>query len=361
MRISFLGDILVYEQQNKWSRIGPNKYDYTDYLELVKPLLKDSDYVVGSLETPLAGKRAKYTYEDVSFNTPDDILSTLKDIGVNMLTTGNNHALDRGIDGLLRTIRVLKRYGFDYTGTNESPSDKRYVIKEIEGVKIAFLSYTYGTNSAYNEHILAKDEEYLVNLTKRQELPPNRSFVKRLALKVFPLLPKKLRNIIRPVSVTRVIEDCVEDFEIANVANQKYIDDLKNTIKEARRESDIVIFCLHSGGQFNNKVSGYTKWLIDLIVSFGVNAVICNHTHTVLPIEWARNGCLVAYSLGNFAFTPKTGCYVDNVGAEYSKILHLEIDSSNKSIIDFSTSDCVSIVDESGRTRVMPTIGNVDI
>ena len=72
---------------------------------------------MGSLETPLAGRKAKYTCEDTNLNTPDDILYSLKEMGINMLTTGNNHALDRGKKGLIRTLETLDRYGFDHIGT----------------------------------------------------------------------------------------------------------------------------------------------------------------------------------------------------------------------------------------------------
>lgn len=55
IRISFTGDILSYECQNKLAKIGPDRYDYMDYLLGSKPIFEKSNYVVGSLETPIAG------------------------------------------------------------------------------------------------------------------------------------------------------------------------------------------------------------------------------------------------------------------------------------------------------------------
>lgn len=351
-RISFTGDILVYECQNKISKVDSDKYDYTEYLKDAKPLFKDSSYVVGSLETPIAGKIAGYTKDDTNFNTPDGILDTLKMIGVDMLTTGNNHALDRGKSGLKRTCKILDEYGFDHTGTASTNSGKPYFIKNLHGVRIAFLSYTYGTNSSENECMLAAGEEYMINLTRRQDPVPQRSIIKAILRSLFLKLPKIVRNGLRPEAKHSIISDCVSEREINAEYNRPYVEAMLKSIAEAKAESDIVVFCLHSGGQFNSIVSGYTRWLIDLIVATGVDAVVTNHTHTPLAVEQQKNGCVVAYSLGNFAFTPGVGYYVDGVNADYSNILHLEVDARKKKICGFSIKQAKSIRLDDGSAKV---------
>lgn len=352
-RISFTGDILVYECQNKICKIGPDKYDYTEYLKEAKPLFKDSSYVVGSLETPIAGKKAGYTKEDTNFNTPDGILNSLKMIGIDMLTTGNNHALDRGKNGLKRTLKILEDYGFDHTGTASTRSEKPYFIKTLHGVRVAFLSYTYGTNSSENECILAPGEEYMVNLTRRQDPIPQRSITKSILRSLFLKFPRIIRNVLRPEPKPTIISDCVSEGEINAEYNRPYVEAMLKSIAEAKKQSDLVIFCLHSGGQFNSSITGYTRWLINLIVAADVDAVVTNHTHTPLPIEQMQNGCIVAYSLGNFSFTPGIGYYVDGVNAEYSKVLHIEVDVLQKKITGFSTQQTKSIRKNNGSAKVV--------
>ena len=300
----------------------------------------------------MGGSSAKYTSEDTCFNTPDDILKAIKEIGVTMLTTGNNHALDRGKPGLKRTIDILDEYGFDHTGTAKTPDSKRYVVKEIKGVRVAFLSYSYGTNSFINECLLSKEEEYMVNLTRPQDQPPYRSTIKRVAKSTFLLLPKAIRELVRPEASAGIISDCVSSTEIDNPRNEHFVKRMLDDVKEAKKGADIVVFCLHSGGQFNSEVTGYTRWLIDILVEAGVDAVVCNHTHTPLPIEERGNGCVVAYSLGNFSFTPGVGYYVPGVNAEYSKVLHLIIDTKKKCIVNHEVDMTKCEVDSKGYAYV---------
>ena len=77
MKITFTGDILIYESQDKGCLGKDGKRDYRPIFEQVKPLLDQSDYVVGSFETTTAGEKAGYTHAATSFNTPDEVLPAL--------------------------------------------------------------------------------------------------------------------------------------------------------------------------------------------------------------------------------------------------------------------------------------------
>ena len=118
--------------------------------------------------------------------------------------------------------------------------------------------------------------------------------------------------------------DCVSQAEIANGRNKAYEQRMLDTIREAKQKADIVIMCLHSGGQFNSKVEGYTQHLFDIIADAGTDAIVCNHAHTTLPI-YQRGNCLIASALGNFSFAPGEGYWVDGVKADYSALLTLDI------------------------------------
>lgn len=358
MRISFTGDILSYACQNKHARIGINRYDFDSCFDEIKPILDQSDYVVGSLETPLAGFANGYTNNHINFNTPDDFAISLKKAGFDMVTTANNHCLDRGIKGLLRTIKVLDDVGLDHTGTCSIINDRRYLVKDFGDVKVSFISFTYGTNSDDNGCFL--DENlHLVNLTRKQDAY-RRTFIKQLFLNCFNVLPLKLKDKIKPTKKSKIIEDSVNENEINSKTNERYVSSMVECIKEAKRQSDIVVLCLHSGGQFNSEVGSYTRWLIDKIIDAGANVVVCNHTHSILPIERRPNGAIVAYSLGNFLFTPGVGYYVEGVLADYSAILNITINNKEVSGYDYQFCKNVLVDEMKSDVRVVPLEQKMD-
>lgn len=344
MIITFTGDILIYQSQDKGC-LGKNGYrDYSPIFEQVKPLLKESDYVVGSFETTLAGAKAGYTKSAISFNTPDELLSALKDAGVDMLTTANNHCFDRGEDGLRRTILRIKEAGLEYTGTRISDEEPAYLVKFFDGTTVALLAYTYGTNSNVNGYMIPKGKEYLVNLTRPQDAFHQKPLWKRIA-----------KAVLYPVLKTRhkqgVVIDCVPERELNSGRNEDYEKQMLDTIRRARKEADVVVVCLHSGGQFNSEVGAYTQHLFDIIADAGTDAIVCNHAHKILPI-YKKGDCIIASALGNFSFAPGEGYWVDGVDADRS--LLLSIDISNRHIIGYRTIQLKCVRNASGLSVTVP-------
>ena len=353
MKITFTGDILICQNQDIACLNQDGQRDYTPIFEQVKPLLAQSDYVVGSFETTLAGSEAGYTNSSIRFNTPDEVLKVLKDVGFDLLTTANNHCFDRGEAGLLRTIDVIRKYGLEQTGTRISDSEPAYLVKNFDGIKVAFIAYTYGTNSDDNGYIVPKGKEYLVNLTRKQDLPLTNHppLWKRTVRKLFSIVRK-------PKAVSGIVGDCVPDVEVTNGRNVEYEKLMLDVVNDAKQSADTVIMCLHSGGQFNSKVGVYTQHLFDIIADAGVDAIVCNHAHTTLPI-YKRGDCLIASALGNFSFAPGEGYWVDGVMADYSALLTLDIDK--KKISSYSVKICKCVRDENGLAVTIPVNNNSEI
>ncbi len=353
LKLSFTGDLLCYAIQNKASQTDKWEYDYKSIFEPVSNQLRDCDYLVGSLETPLAEASWGYTKLPTNFNTPHQFARDAKDAGFSLLTTGNNHCLDRGLIGLKNTIRVLDYYKLDHTGTYLTKEDSENIlVKDFNGVKVAFLSYTYGTNSRSNKHVLSEEEEFHVDLFRKQDVARvvKRSLFRRICSKIKFLVKKRYIRIFGTkvpshTSVPRVIIDSVNKDEINNPDNSKYVSKFISKIKEAQRQADLVVLCMHSGGQFNfnEGVGEYTKFIVDLALSNGVNIVVGNHTHCAMPAILKDSRTFVAYALGNFCFTPKDGYYVDGVYADYSILLNLHIDEQLKEIADVTFSVLKSV------------------
>lgn len=347
MIITFTGDILIYQSQNKGCLGKDGRRDYSPIFEQVKPILKASDYVVGSFETTLAGAKAGYTKSDISFNTPDELLSAIKEAGFDMLTTANNHCLDRGEDGLRRTILKIKEAGLDYTGTRSSEQEPAFLIKNFDGTKVAFVAYTYGTNSLSNGFMVPKGKEYLVNLTRPQNAPLHRPLWKRVAKSVLSTLRKKPKH--------GVVLDCVSEREINSGRNEEYEKQMLYEVRNAKKEADVVIVCLHSGGQFNSEVGAYTQHLFDIIADAGADAIVCNHAHKILPV-YKKNDCIIASALGNFSFAPGEGYWVDGVDAEYSILLSIEI--LNHHVVGYKTAQLKCIYNDQGLAVTVPCVDN---
>ena len=203
-------------------------------------------------------------------------------------------------------------------------------VKIVNGKKIAIFSYTYGTNSQWQNNKLKNDEKYIVDLLREQDDYENIksthfSTMKRI---IKNILPQSVREIIKPI----VIQDCVKESNL----QEAYIYRMKERINNARKTADIVILYLHSGGQYNSSVGNYTKNLADEISSWKLaDSIIINHPHCVLKHEW-RNNTLITYSLGNFCFTPNWGYYYKGVYADYSIVLNAYINPNTNTIEDYT-------------------------
>ena len=159
--LTSLGDTLCHNTQY-WDAYNSktDEYDFSYVYEDIKNYTLSSDITIGSLETTFAGKEKGYSNYP-TFNTPDSLATALKDIGVDVVSLAGNHALDYGYTGLCRTIDVFNNIGLSHLGTYKTAEDQeKILIKDVKGVKIAFINYTYGTNGIP----LPSGKDFCVNL-----------------------------------------------------------------------------------------------------------------------------------------------------------------------------------------------------
>lgn len=353
IRISFTGDLLAYKNCIRKSLNGHN-YDFSDVFVNIKHILQESDFVIGNLETPLAGQEYGFTEMDMLFNTPDAFALNAKNAGFSMFTTANNHCLDKGIQGLFRTIDTLDKYGILHTGTFKSPDDRRFLIKQICGIKIGIISFTYGTNPNVNGIALDNYNQFVVNITHEQGKAYKRHPLKQLILNLFYKLPLSIQNKIHPLYPNAAIDDCVDIAESIDLSQNDHIKKMKSIIASAKNDVDILCFCLHAGGQFNSKIGTYTQKLVNEIIGTGVDVLITNHPHCVLRAE-CKNNKFIAYSLGNFSFTPYEGYFVDGVYSEYGIILNFDINEKDKQISKITFNVIKNMRLDDGRYTVIST------
>lgn len=236
------GDILMHNTLI-WSGQQPSgSYQFSFFSE-VQPILEQGDYVTASLETALAGPATGYTgYPE--FNSPDAIAQHLKDSGVDGVVTANNHIMDRGYSGALRTLEVLRGSGLDTLGVNKNADEaQQLLIQEIRGVKVGYLSYTYGTNGIS----VPKEHPYFINLLDKE----------------------------------KILKD----------------------ISRMRPQVDVLILILHWGVEYSPEPTDEQRSLARQFLEAGADAIIGSHPHVIQAMEVLKidgKDKFVAYSLGNF-------------------------------------------------------------
>jgi len=245
--ISAVGDLMCHSVEFNYAKVAPDSFNFNPFFKYIKPYLQSSDFTFGNLETVLAGKKNRYSgYPD--FNSPSQFLAPIKNVGFDLITTANNHALDKGSKGLLRTIDELKKYNLNYEGTFTSVEDRDSIrIYDIKGIKTTFLAYTYGTNG----HPNPKDKDYLINI----------------------------------IDTTLI----------------------KNDIMNARKKgAEIVLVYFHFGQEYDRAPNQYQKDIVEKTIKYGADIIIGGHPHVIQPVDFYKtvNGTLdsgfVAFSMGNF-------------------------------------------------------------
>jgi len=246
LKLVFAGDIMGHDTQIASAlATGEPGYDYKPCFQYLRPYLQEADLVIGNLEVTFAGLPYK-GYP--AFSSPDELAAALKWAGFDILINANNHALDRGKKGLVRTIEVLDQEELVQTGTFPDPESRiAYypLVVEKNGIRIALLNYTYGTNGI-------------------KDRPP---------------------SIINRIDETQIRED----------------------MKKAHTaQPDFILVTMHWGKEYELTESSHQQELASYLFELGADAVIGSHPHVVQPIRGEGVGNLVVYSLGNLISNQRT-------------------------------------------------------
>ena len=156
------GDIVMHLEPYQESKQPDGSYDFSAIFEDVEAYISETDYATCCFEGAFVDESRDYTGYP-TFHVTDDLAYSLKKLGFDLVATASNHAMDDRFDGLVRTLDVLDAAGLDHVGTyrtqEERDANSGVLLKEINGIKIAFLDYTYGTNA-----IPIKGFEYALNV-----------------------------------------------------------------------------------------------------------------------------------------------------------------------------------------------------
>lgn len=257
-----VGDIIVHEEQLKAQlNEGTGEYNFNNNFKFVKSHIQSADIALANLETTLAGEKQKYSGYP-RFNSPSSILDAINDCGFDILSTVNNHTIDRDSLGVFSTLKEIQKRNLKAVGTRESLGKKPYIVEEVKGIKIGIISYSYET--------------------------PRKGKNKTLnALEI----PSDVVNILNTFSYEYIKED------LSKIKVQ--IDEMKSQGAEA------IIFFIHWGNEFERKPNVHQKSIANELCDYGVDVILGSHPHVIQPIEFITSKktgrrSLVAYSMGNF-------------------------------------------------------------
>ena len=325
IKLTFSGDIILEPDIINLYKKEKDSYDFNSmFTEEIKNFLSSSDYVIGNLETPISSFKEDLKAKPYTFTSPIEFAQAVKYAGFDFVTTANNHCLDNGIDGIKKTLDSLDTVGLDNTGV--SYGEEKLKIININGIKVALLSYTYGTNAFSNHVYLDKNEKKVkVNLFQEQEL--SNTFVRNL-YQGNNIVIKVLRKIFKFLGAFQLNKMVYERIESSKEQKEEIIKKINNCKKNG---ADCIIMCMHEGGQYNEKPIEKTKKTAKFLIKNGVNLVIGNHEHVVHNVEFVDDH-FITYSLGNFIDT--VGVLKDPFGkmSEYSILVNIYISKNDNKI-----------------------------
>lgn len=354
VRVTFVGDVMCKAQMLYAYRDSAGGYDFSPLFERMVPYFAKSDLTVANLETPVSRDNTELTTERFCFCSPREFADAVKGCGIGVVSTANNHCLDRGINGIESTVESLDAVGLAHTGVFADPARRAPLIVDVGGFRIGILSYTYGTNAFVNGCYLPKDEPWRVNLFQDQEL--SRPF-ERFRYRYAGFLLVRVLN----KAISFFSENQRRPIYERRESSRKKMAMLADDIMRMRSESpDLVVMCMHAGGQYNPEATGDTKELAAWLLENGVDIVAGAHEHVVHGGDFFRRDRRVAtYCLGNFDGTAGVFDGPFDKMAEYSIAWNLYLDPSQTgpgviSKMSFSVLKSVPLKGSEGGIQVVP-------
>lgn len=284
-----VGDVLLHERVTESGLREDGTYNFDHLFANVKEDIETADLALANQEVILGGTAIGLSGYP-AFNGPQEVGDALVNAGFDVILHATNHALDRGSEGILNCIGYWKTEhpDTDFIGINESQAEQDTVhIREIDGMKIAVLNYTYGTNGIEPPY----DMPYAVN----------------------------------------------------------YLDEdtLVRDLTYAEENADFTVVCPHWGTEYVHDPDDSQRYWADIMVQNGADLIIGTHPHVIEPVE-VINNVPVFWSLGNFInSTAEEGDGVaDRMLGAMAKVT-LNCDESGKiTVSDYEAIPLVSHVSE---------------
>ncbi len=261
LEVVCVGDIMVHEPQlASQYDAETGTYDYNNNFQYVKKYIEKADLAIGNFEGTFGGKPYR-GYP--AFSTPDELATALKSAGFDVAVTANNHMVDTGKAGVIRTLEVLRGAGLKTSGSRMDPTEPQYSINKVNGVNVGVVSYTYessgsGSDVAINGNVISEETAQLIN-----------SF----------------------------------SYNTLDVDLEK----IKSVVDAAKKEgADMIVLYLHWGEEYQQTPNKWQEQMVAMAVNeMNVDVIFASHTHVIQKMEMVTSETTgknvpVFYGLGNF-------------------------------------------------------------
>ena len=272
--IGSMGDLLMHKPvfddstYNSAVQQADGTYDFTCVFEHLGEYTRKLDYAVANLETTFGGKDFPYQ-GNPSFNCPDSLMDTLVDCGFDMLLTANNHCADTLMTGIDRTLKVVRDYDVQTLGTRLSEEEDRYVVEEINGIKVGMVCYTYTLS-------MVEDKPNLNGNT--------------------PVAKPEQLNF----------------FDYNNLGS--FYSEMEQILSDMEADgAEATILYIHWGTEYELTENNTQNTIAQKMCDLGVDVIIGGHPHVIQPIDLLQSNTdpehktVCVYSLGNVVSNQRLG------------------------------------------------------
>lgn len=241
-----------------WSgEVGDGAYDFSPLYAQMKDVVSKYDIALINQETVLGGND-EFEYQGYpSYNTPDEMAQAVADAGFDVVNFNSNHSYDIGANGIEHAQKVWsKQPDVSVIGSYVSEEDRADIrVVERNGIKIAFLSYSYGQNGYAQDEL--PNDYYAVPFDK---------------------------------------------------------DKMKEEVAAAKKLADAVVVYMHWGEENTFDLSDEQENYASYLAGLGVDLVVGSHAHVIQPVKYVArgiqstddssvnpaDGMLCVYGLGDF-------------------------------------------------------------
>ena len=233
----FGGDVMLCRAIGRQAR---ERHDPALPFRDLAPRLRAADITFANLESPFSNQ-GKTVDTGMVFKAEPEMIEGLKTAGIDVVSTANNHARDRGAYGLEYTLKWLSENGIASAGTGPTAAlAHQGTVLVRNGLRFGFLAYAQDqANGNY------------------QDLDPR-----------------------------------VCDMDIAR---------MQRDVAALRLRADVVTVSMHAGMEYSTRVHPIQTKFAQAAIDAGARIVAGHHPHVVQPWERYREG-VVFYSLGNLVF-----------------------------------------------------------
>lgn len=233
------GDALIHPAVYNDAKRNSSTYNFKKMFTEVEKIISDYDLKFYNQETVIGGASLGVSGYP-TFNSPDAIGNDLIATGFNVVNLASNHTMDKGSVGATYSANFWKNKEGVYAIGSYTNSTERnnIVIKEMNGITYAILSYAYGTNGLP----VPSGKEYLINLYSDAKA--------------------------------------------------------KQDIEKIRDKVDVLMVSMHWGTEYVLEPTSEQKREANYLASLGVDVIIGHHPHVLQPVTFIDD-TLVIYSLGN--------------------------------------------------------------